>query len=188
MIRSSMIAALSALAIGLLAGCKPQAGSDSSVPDSAATVASSGGLQGKAAPDFSLQTTSGDQTTLAKLKGNVVVLDFWATWCPPCRLSLPHIQKLSADQDKFKQGLRVLAVNAKETKAKIDPFIQTNNYTFVVPMDSQGQAMGKYGVEGIPTTVVIGRDGTVRAVFVGFDPNEGGKGVDAAVEAALAEK
>jgi len=145
-------------------------------------------LKGKTAPDFSLKTTKDKSVTLSDLKGKVVVVDFWATWCPPCRLSLPHIQKLSEDKDKFKEGLRVLAVNAREGKDKIDPFLEKNKYTFAVPMDSSGSAMGAYGVRGIPTTVVIGRDGSVKAVFVGFNPNEGGKGVDEAVEKALKEK
>jgi thiol-disulfide isomerase/thioredoxin len=145
-------------------------------------------LKGKAAPDFTLTTTGGKEITLSKLKGGVVVVDFWATWCPPCRKSLPHIEKLSSDADKAKAGLTVLAVNAREGKDKIEPFITKNKYTFTVPMDTTGKAMGDYGVQGIPTTLVIGRDGTVKAVFVGFDPSEGGKGVDEAVEAARAEK
>ncbi|HWE04166.1 MAG TPA: TlpA disulfide reductase family protein [Tepidisphaeraceae bacterium] len=145
-------------------------------------------LKGKSAPDFSLQTLNDKNVKLSELKGNVVVVDFWATWCPPCRLSLPHIQRLSQDKDLHKQGLRILAVNAREGKDKIEPFMDKNKYTFDVPMDSSGSAMQAYGVEGIPTTVVVGRDGSVKAVFVGFNPKEGGKGVDEAVESALKEK
>jgi len=142
-------------------------------------------FKGKAALNISLTTVTGEHMNLADLKGKVVVIDFWATWCPPCRASLPHIQKLSTDQDAAKNGLKVFAVNAKETKDKIEPFLKQNNYTFVVPMDSDGQAMDAYKVDGIPTTVVIGRDGKVRAVTVGWDGS--GKAVDDAVDAALKE-
>jgi thiol-disulfide isomerase/thioredoxin len=147
------------------------------------------GLKGKTPPDFTLKTFDDkDDVTLSKLKGKVVVLDFWATWCPPCRASLPHIEKLAADKEKAKQGLVVLAVNDQEGKDKIAPFMTEQKFTFTVPMDSDGKVLTAYEIEGIPTTVVIGRDGLVRAVFVGFDSSEGGKGVDAAVEAALNEK
>jgi cytochrome c biogenesis protein CcmG/thiol:disulfide interchange protein DsbE len=144
-------------------------------------------LKGKPAPDFKLATANDKQVALSELKGKVVVVDFWATWCPPCRKSLPHVQKLSEDQSRFKEGLRVLAVNAREPKAKIEPFMQENKYTFAVPMDSTGKTMGAYQVSGIPTTVVIGRDGVVRDVFVGFH-DDGGKSLDEAVDAALKEK
>jgi len=145
-------------------------------------------LKGKPAPDFTLKTANDKVVTLSKLTGNVVVVDFWATWCPPCRASLPHLQALSADKEKYDNGLRVLAVNAREGKDKIEPFMLKNKYTFAVPMDADGKAMGEYGVKGIPTTVVIGRDGVVRAVFIGFNPQDAGKAVENAVDAALREK
>ena len=145
-------------------------------------------LKGQAAPDFSLKTLDDKEVKLSELKGDVVVVDFWATWCPPCRASLPHIQKLAADKKMAEQGLKVLVVNAREGKDKIEPFMKQNSYSFTVPMDKDGSILQKYMVRGIPTTVVIGRDGKVREVFVGFDSSEGGKGVDKAVEAALSEK
>jgi peroxiredoxin len=145
-------------------------------------------LKGKPAPDFLLKTVDDKSVKLADFKGNVVVVDFWANRCPPCRLSLPHIQKLSDDKEKAGRGLRVLAVNARERKHEIARLMEKNGYTFVVPMDLTGSAVDAYSVGEIPTTFVIGRDGLVRAVFVGFDEKEGGRGVDAAVEKALEEK
>ena len=124
------------------------------------------------APDFSLKTTDDKNMKLSDLKGNVVVVDFWATWCPPCRLSLPHIQRLSEDKDKFKDGLRVLAINTREGKDKIEPFMANNKYTFTVPMDSAaGATMDAYAVREYSDNARHWprRIGGKRS-FVGFDP------------------
>lgn len=144
-------------------------------------------LEGKPAPDIALTTLDGKEVKLSDQKGKVVLVDFWATWCPPCRESLPHVQELSADKAAAEKGLVVWAVNARETKDKIEAFVKQNNYTFSVPMDAKGAAMKEYGVRGIPTTVVVGRDGTVKKVFVGFGQGSA-KQIDEAVKSALDEK
>ena len=125
-------------------------------------------LIGKPAPTFALQTVQGKDMNLAKERGNVVVLDFWATWCPPCRESLPGLQKLHADKDLAEKGLKVYAVNLRETKEEAKQYLDGNNLTFTVPLDKLGAVAQKYLVSGIPTTVVVGRDGKVKAAFVGF--------------------
>jgi thiol-disulfide isomerase/thioredoxin len=143
-------------------------------------------LKGQPAPSFSLTTLDGQKAALADAKGRVVLIDFWATWCPPCRKSLPHVQRISTDKARVDKGLLVWAVNAKETKDQVQGYLDKNHYTFTVPMDTAGSAMEAYSVEGIPTTVVVGRDGKVRDVFVGY-----GEGSDSminkAIDAALAE-
>ena len=144
-------------------------------------------LVGKPAPAFSLKTFSGETVKLADQKGKVVLIDFWATWCPPCRESLPHVQKLSDDKEMAEKGLVVWAVNAREGKDKIEPFMTQNNYSFSVPMDANGATMNKYHVRGIPTTIVVGRDGKVKNAFVGFGGEQSAKQIHDAVVAALAE-
>jgi thiol-disulfide isomerase/thioredoxin len=143
-------------------------------------------LEGKAAPDLQLGTLDGKQFKLSGLKGKVVLMDYWATWCPPCRKSLPHINELSQDKSLTDKGLMVFAINDKEAKAKVQDFVKQNNYKFNVPLDPQGKFGQAYLVEGIPTTVIVGRDGTVKKVFVGF--GEGSENqIKAAIEDALKE-
>ncbi|HEX4054285.1 MAG TPA: TlpA disulfide reductase family protein [Tepidisphaeraceae bacterium] len=144
-------------------------------------------LVGKAAPALSLATLDGKNVNLADQKGNVVLLDFWATWCPPCRMSLPHIQKISANKDLAAKGLMVWTVNDRETPDVIEKFQKDNSYTFTVLFDSNGSAGQSYLVQAIPTTVVVGRDGMVKNVFVGFDSDSTAQAIDDAVQKALAE-
>jgi peroxiredoxin len=144
-------------------------------------------LKGQPAPDFALKTTAGPTVKLAGLHGKVVVLDFWATWCPPCRESLPHLQKLSADRARSGKGLYVLAVNEEETADKINRFLKDTKFTFPVAMDSDAAVSNGYLLAGIPTTVVVGRDGVIRDVFIGFDPASSEQAIDTAVDKALAE-
>ncbi len=129
---------------------------------------------GTPAPDFTLPTADGSKTvSLADLKGQVVVLDFWASWCPPCKAALPHTQALS---DEFKdKGVTVLAVNTADTKAGRETFLKAHpEYTMTVLFDAdkkQPVALGAYHVTGIPTFYVIDQEGKVAATYVGYDPN-----------------
>lgn len=158
-----------------------------SVQAAPADGADTSSLVGKPAPDFDLKTLDGKQVKLSDLKGKVTVVDFWATWCPPCRKSLPHIQAVHSNKDLADKGLKVFAVNAREKNDVAQAYLKKNNFSFAVPMDSDGAVMGAYIVNGIPTTVVVGRDGVIKNVFVGF--GEGSeKLLDDAITAALAEK
>jgi len=144
-------------------------------------------LDGKPAPDFTLPSLDGKDVKLSQLKGNVVVLDFWATWCPPCRKSLPHLNKVANDASLKQQGLKVYAVNCRETKDKAKTYLQQNSLTFNVVRDESGSAMKDYLITGIPTTVVVGRDGMIREVFIGFGGEESEKQLDNAIHIALME-
>ncbi|HZN69585.1 MAG TPA: TlpA disulfide reductase family protein [Tepidisphaeraceae bacterium] len=139
-------------------------------------------LEGKPAPAFTLKDMADKDVKLADLKGQVVVLDLWATWCPPCRASLPHLDKLHEEmKDK---GVKVYAVNVQEEKADVEQFIQQTNLKTPVLLDSKGEVSQKYKANAIPQTVVIGKDGKVARVFIGFGGEQSAKDLKAAVEAA----
>lgn len=143
-------------------------------------------LEGKPAPDVSLKTTDGKDFKLSSLKGDVVMIDYWATWCPPCRASLPHVNDISKDEDLKSKGLHVFAVNSKEDADTVKKFVTDNQFTFTVPLDPSGSFGKDYLVHGIPTTVIIGRDGVIKKVFIGYGPGME-KPMKAAIEKALAE-
>jgi peroxiredoxin len=168
--------AMIVVAVGLLyISCAPNFSGDSSP------------LVGKAAQDFSLKTVDGRTVKPSDYKGGVVVLDFWATWCGPCQESLPNLNRLSNDADLAKRGLRVLAVDSREPVETVKAFLDQNHYTLPVALDNDGSTEKAYGVEGLPTTVVIGRDGVVRNIFVGFAPATSETELSAAIKKALAE-
>ena len=126
-------------------------------------------LVGKPAPDFKLKDLNKADVTMSEQKGSVVIVDFWATWCGPCVQSLPHLNQLY--QDKKAAGLKVFAVSVDEDKEKVPPFVADKKLTFTVLLDNDEQKVAeKYGVQGIPQTVIIGKDGLVKKVFVGFGP------------------
>jgi peroxiredoxin len=140
-------------------------------------------LEGKPAPDFTLNDLADKPVHLADLKGSVVVLDFWATWCGPCREGLPHLDKINSDFAA--RGVKAFAVNLKEPKDKAQAFLAEQNLSLAVLLDEQGAAAEKFGVAGIPHTVVIGKDGVIRRVFVGFNPETGEAELRKSIEAAL---
>jgi peroxiredoxin len=139
-------------------------------------------LVGQAAPTFQIQDLEGKAVApLAEFKGKVIVLDFWASWCPPCREGMPHLDQLYKDQRE--QGVAVFAVNERESAEKAKAFLTQQNLTVPVLLDSDGQVGAQYMVTGIPQTVVISKDGKIAKVFVGFGPGSAERLAEA-VEAA----
>jgi peroxiredoxin/outer membrane lipoprotein-sorting protein len=169
----------------------PPAGAQQVKPDvlAAAPDADAGPadqLVGKPAIGFKLENTEGKEVSpTTEFKGKVIVLDFWATWCPPCVAGLPHLDELF--KEKQKDGVEVFAVNQNEDKDKVQRFVDQHKLTVHVLLDSNGEVGGKYFVSGIPQTVVIGRDGKVASVFVGYGDEQGQK-INEAVDAALKAK
>jgi thiol-disulfide isomerase/thioredoxin len=114
---------------------------------------------------FSLSLLKGGTAELSAYKGKVVLLNFWATWCPPCRNEMPSMETL---YKRFKaRGLEILAVDCAEGKAAVEQFIQNNNYSYPVLLDTSGEVSGLYGIEAIPTTFILNREGKIIARIVG---------------------
>lgn len=122
--------------------------------------------------------------SLAPLKGQVVYLDFWASWCTPCKASFPFMNELH--QQLASKGLVILAVNLDEQRAAADRFLQTTPAQFRIAYDPQGQTPEQYQVKAMPTAVLIDRKGQVRHVHAGFRERDK-DALRAQVEALLKE-
>jgi peroxiredoxin len=118
------------------------------------------------APDFTLDDLAGKPVALGSYRGKkVVLLDFWATWCGPCKVALPGLQDLS---DRYgERGLVVLTVDQREKPEQVRSFIERKQYSFGVVLDADGEVSDHYGVRGIPTSVLIDKQGIVRSIHVG---------------------
>jgi len=119
------------------------------------------------APDFTLNLLNGEETALRDYRGQVVMLNFWATWCAPCRKEMPEMQDL---WQKFKdKGFVVLAISEDEGHEKrIKGFVKKLGLSFPILLDPQGEVSDRYKSTGLPTTFLIDRDGKVVATVVGL--------------------
>jgi len=122
-------------------------------------------LSGRKAADFVLTDLSGKKHRLSEQRGKVVMLDFWATWCGPCRIQMPNVEKL---QKEFKdKGLVVYAINQRESAEAASRYLKRYAYTTLTLLDQDGAVGHEYHVDGIPSLFVIDREGTISAHFVG---------------------
>ncbi len=135
-------------------------------------------------PEFSGFTADGRTVSLASLSGRVVLLNFWATWCLECRPEMPMFERLHREFSV--QGLAVVGINAREGTATIREYAKELGLTFPLILDPKGTINAAYGVIGLPTTFLIGRDGRAIALVVG--PREwSGKPARALIQALVAE-
>jgi thiol-disulfide isomerase/thioredoxin len=117
------------------------------------------------APALSLRGMDGRPLRLDDLKGQVVFLNFWATWCVPCRQEMPAMERLY--QNYRERGFAVVAVNFRESKAEIQRFVKELSLSFPVGMDAEGTGAHAFGVRGLPVTYLLGRDGRILWKAIG---------------------
>jgi peroxiredoxin len=122
-------------------------------------------LVGAPAPEVVLTNLQGQEVRLSNLRGKVVLLNFWATWCKPCKEEMPAMQ---ASYDKLRdQGFVVLAINELEDTERVAEHVRTHNHTFPVVMDHDNRIANRYGVVGLPASFLIDRQGVVREHIFG---------------------
>jgi len=124
---------------------------------------------GKQAPDFQLLNLEGQPVSLSDFQGKPVLLNFWATWCGPCRQEMPLIQGIFEEQSG--KGLVILAIDIGETPSAVNNFIQRSNFSFPVLLDTDQDVALEYNIRAIPTTFFIDKDGIIQAIKVGAFSN-----------------
>lgn len=122
-------------------------------------------LVGSEAPNFSLRSLDGSEMSLRAWRGQVVLVNFWATWCLPCRTEMPEIE--AAYQAHRSEGLTVLAINQGEDKETVARFVQEFRLTFPVLLDSDGAVVKRYDVRGLPASFFIDREGVIYTIRSG---------------------
>ncbi len=136
-----------------------------SISGAAASVPATGINVGDLAPDFEIVTDSGETLSLSDLRGQIVLLNFWATWCGPCRVEMPDFE--AAYQSHADEGFTILAVNNRETPDDVRGFRNEIGVSFPFALDEQGTVQTLYNVKGYPITYLINRAGVIVARFVG---------------------
>ena len=148
----------------VIAGCSPgpapQALAPSSIPSPDV-----GTRVGNLAPDFQLLDLDQEPVSLSGLRGKPVVLNFWATWCPPCVDEMPYLQEIYDEYSS--EGLMLLAIDVGESQSQVEEFLQRNNLSLPVLLDTEGVVVHQYTVITIPTTYFIDGDGIIQSKRIG---------------------
>ncbi len=139
---------------------------------------------GQPAPDVDLPDSAVAQK-LSDLKGKVVYVDFWASWCGPCKQSFPWMNEM---QRKYgSKGLQIVAINVDAKRADADKFLAQNSTAFALAFDAKGESPRRFGIKGMPTSALIGADGKVLYVHQGFRMEERAE-LEARLAAAVGTK
>lgn len=120
---------------------------------------------GKKAPDFTLQTLDGSEARLRDFSGHPIVLNFWATWCPPCTQEMPTLQRIH--EKMADSGVVVVGVNVGDSPATVKAFVEKVGVEFPILLDPMGKIASKYRVRGLPSTFWIDKSGVIKDITVG---------------------
>jgi len=165
-----LLSALLLSSVLAVAGCGPAAGPTPVGTSSTITVTNNPAARpvvGSPAPDFVLETPDGQALSPGSLAGRPVLLNFWATWCDPCRREIPYLQDLSEDKAWRDRGLEILAIDIQESATEVRDFQKEFGMTYRTLLDSSGAVAELYNIRGIPTTFFIGKDGIIKYIKVG---------------------
>jgi len=143
-----------AVAALLLAACGAGAAGDEGIGE------------GQRAPDFRLESLDGEQMSLRDHRGQVVLVNFWATWCDPCRAEFPDIQAVY--EARQGEGFTVLGVNSHETRGAIAPFVKAMGATYPILLDENGRVAKTYRPVGLPMSVLVDQEGIIQVRHVGL--------------------
>ncbi len=137
------------------------------------TTAFAGIKKGDRAADFSGTTLSGQTIKLSSLRGKVVLVDFWASWCEPCKKELPLLAKMAPRLKA--RGIEIVAVNIDDNKQNAEAFVRQHGLSLTVVSDTDKSIVGKYEPPKMPTSFTVDRAGIVRSVNDGFEPGDESK-------------
>ena len=132
-------------------------------------TANAANIQGKA-PNFTLKSNTGKNIKLSELRGQVVLLNFWASWCGPCRQEMPLLEKLQQRYSAL--GFTVLGVNVEEDSSKAKTLLKDIPVSFPILFDTQNTVSEQYKVSAMPSTVMIDRNGNMRYLHKGYKPGD----------------
>jgi len=125
---------------------------------------------GKPAPNFKLQSLDGQSISLSDFRGKPVLINFWATWCGPCRIEMPYLQQIY--EEWHGKGMVVLTINIGESSSQIKEFMQSQGLSLPVLLDKRGSVAQKYNILGIPTTFFLDKDGVIQDKIIGAFQNK----------------
>ncbi len=134
----------------------------------AASSLASSGLEGQPAPDFALKSSTGENLRLSEYRGDVVMINFWATWCGPCRQEMPLLDELYSRYQRV--GFNLLGVNIDDDSRRAMRMIEELGVNFPVLFDARKEVSELYEVDAMPVTIIVDREGTVRYVHHGYKP------------------
>lgn len=124
-------------------------------------------IVGRPAPDFKLPSLGGQTVSLSDLRGRPVLINFWASWCEPCRYEMPFIQEIFEDTEWTARGLVILAINLGESPSRVEEFMKSYGLSFPVLLDTNSSVAEKYNIRGIPETFLIDKDGIIQEIKIG---------------------